>query len=173
MHIRLRTAAALAVCLYLASIGSAKSAGQDNTSPEAIVTTAVAVVQTKNTSSLQQYFFLYCSSKEQASLSKDSDVGALARHKERVKSDLAVIAVPAGGAAATTYCVYFSGGKPIGIATIETADLKSLKDETVAAAYTAISGPAAAKKQPVIQKVDDISADDGSPISTFQVIGWK
>jgi hypothetical protein len=147
---------------------------QDDVNLEAVAADAAAVIRTKHTTPLDKYILLVCGPKEQASLSKDSDAGAFVRYMTKLKSTIAVLAMPTEMADGPAYCVYFNGRTPLGIVPFTASQTKTIKDEMVEKAYGAVSAtlPPATEKRPVLTKTQ-VAADDGSPVPAFQIVGWK
>ena len=139
----------------------------------AVATDAVAVIRAKHSTPLDKYLLLVCSSKEQSSLLKDSDAGVFVRYMAKIKSNLFIMAMPAGMGDGPAFCVYFNGRSPLGIVAFPREQAKTMKDEMVEKAYTAVSGTVpTAERRPVLEK-GEANADDGTPIPMFQVTGWK
>ena len=141
---------------------------------KAVATDAVAVIRAKHsTTPLDKYFLLICSSKEQPSLLKDSDAGVFVRYMAKIKSNIAILAMPTQVPDGPAYCVYFNGRTPLGIVAFQADQTKTTKDEAVEKAYTAVPGTVPPTEHPPVLKETQVAADDGTPILTYQIDGWK
>jgi hypothetical protein len=136
--------------------------------------TAVDVIRTKYSGSLDDYVLLICTSKEQAALAKDSDAGAFVRQMMKGKNTLAVIALPSQLGKGPAFGVYFDGNVPVGIAMIQAADGKKINDDIVTKAYVTVSGAVQRGNGPrPIFEEGTVEADDGTKIRSLQIVRWQ
>ena len=166
------------ICVIMLAVGpghatlSRPTVGQE-VPLEAVAADAVAVIRAKHNAPLDKYLLLVCSSKEQASLLKDSDAGVFVRYMAKIKSNLAIMAMPPQMADGPAFCVYFNGRTPLGIVPFSAGQTKTMKDEQVEKAYTAVSGTVPPTEHPPVLEKGQIQADDGTPVPSFQITGWK
>ena len=104
---------------------------------------------------------------------KDSDAGVFVRYMAKIKSNVAVMAMPSQMTDGPAYCVYFNGRSPLGIVAFQADQTKTMKDEMVEKAYAAVSGTVPPTEHPPVLKEGQVQADDGTPIPSYQIVGWK
>lgn len=164
----------LGLLVFLFSIGFKPAAGAIavDASPGRLADLSVDVIQSKASPKLENFLFIVCVGKAVSSLEKDGDAGAFVRHLKKVKGTSAVIATPLEAGKDVSYCVYFDGEKPIGIA-VGGKDTKKTTDSDIGKSYTAIQGDVPrGKKRPVLVG-GEIQTDDGVKVPAFQIQGWK
>ena len=111
---------------------SAPAVGARQMQVEDLANTAIDVISSRYPTPHDDYIILMCTSDRADALAKDSDIGALVRYLRAAGGDLAVVVMPSGLNAGTTFAVYFKQGSPLGFVAIAPSKGEELGPATMA-----------------------------------------
>ena len=160
----------LAILLGLCAVAPVVGARQAQV--EDLANDALDVISSRHPTPHDDYLILMCTSDRADALATDTDIGPLVRHMRVAGGDLAVVVMPFGLSAGTTFAVYFKGGTPLGLVAIAPSKNKPT-DDVITKAYVRLTAAVPELKRKPRYEVGVINADDGTEIYTLKIVGWQ
>ncbi len=140
-------------------------------SDEDVANDALDVISSRYPTPHDGYMVVVCRPDAKGALAKDTALGAFVRYVRVVKASLAVVVAPTGYSDDPTYVVYFDGATPLGLAAFDAGGERPT-DQTVASAYTQVTGPVEKRKRQPVYKAMSVPLDEGA-IQVLGIVGWK